>query len=310
MPPGSASTFETRRDVDAVAEDVASSTITSPRLMPMRNWIQRAGDTSALRRAIRSWTSTAHDTASVDALELHQHAVAGGLDDAAPVLGDGGSISSSRWVRAGRACRPRRPPSAGCSRPCRRRGSPRADVLQRGVPRDQSPPPRTRPVRSFSARLLSATNTPRLPRPGDLKGANARRGGSAAFAQLASPCLVFALGAVAEDGAKARLLGLRLLEMPAELEAHRRQQLVLVLGVAARDEALIERGAQHRHRHALVDSRLDRPATFAGIGHATGEFRERQILSSAVAVRSRSHEAMTLPRRQTSATSGRLRSYW
>ena len=31
----------------------------------MRNWIQRAGATSALRRAMRSWTSTAHWTASV-----------------------------------------------------------------------------------------------------------------------------------------------------------------------------------------------------------------------------------------------------
>jgi hypothetical protein len=43
----------------------SSSMMTSPRLMPMRNWIQRAGGTSALRRIIRRWTSAAHWTASV-----------------------------------------------------------------------------------------------------------------------------------------------------------------------------------------------------------------------------------------------------
>ena len=56
----------------------------------MRNWIQRAGGTSALRRAIRRWISAAHCDRVGDALELHQHAVAGGLDDAALALGDRG----------------------------------------------------------------------------------------------------------------------------------------------------------------------------------------------------------------------------
>src|SRR5262245_7695524 len=43
-----------------------------------------------------------------------------------------------------------------------------------------------------------------------------------------------------------------------------------------------------------------RPANLASAGSST----------RAVAVRSRSHEAMTLPRRHTSAMSPRLRSYW
>ena len=103
----------------------------------------------------------------------------------------------------------------------------------------------------------------------------------------------------------------RLLDVPAELEAHRREQLVLEVGLAARAEALVERGRQHRRRHGLVDRGLDRPAPFAGVGDAAGELRRApDPRSASAAVRSSSHDAITLPRRQTSAMSARLRSYW
>src|SRR5215472_1270607 len=57
-------------------------------------------------------------------------------------------------------------------------------------------------------------------------------------------------------------------EMSAELETHRREQLVLIIRLAARTKALIERGGEHRHRYGLVDGGLDRPAPFSGVGHA------------------------------------------
>ena len=60
-----------------------------------------------------------------------------------------------------------------------------------------------------------------------------------------------------------RLLAGRLLQVPPELETHRREQLVLVVRVAARKKPLVEGGAQDRHRHAFVDRRLDRPTAFA-----------------------------------------------
>ena len=63
----------------------------------------------------------------------------------------------------------------------------------------------------------------------------------------------------------------RLLHVAAELEAHRREQLVLEVRFTARAESLVERGGQHRHRHGFVDRRLDRPATFARIRNPAGE---------------------------------------
>ena len=56
-------------------------------------------------------------------------------------------------------------------------------------------------------------------------------------------------------GSRCVLLGRRLLHVSAELEAHRRQQLVLELGLAARAEARVERRGQHRRRHAPRRSR-------------------------------------------------------
>ena len=67
--------------------------------MPIRNWIQRAGGTSALRLAIRRWISAAHWTASVT--------LANSTSMPSPVvlmirprfLAIAGSISSSRCAR-------------------------------------------------------------------------------------------------------------------------------------------------------------------------------------------------------------------
>ena len=99
-----------------------SSTITSPRLMPIRNWIQRAGDTSALRRAIRRWISAAHSTASATLWNSTSMPSPVVLMMLPLVLGDDG-IDELEPVgpEAARACPSRRLPSAGCSRPCRPR---------------------------------------------------------------------------------------------------------------------------------------------------------------------------------------------
>src|SRR5262249_48828850 len=52
-------------------------------------------------------------------------------------------------------------------------------------------------------------------------------------------------------------------EMSAELETHCREQLVLIIRLPTRTEALIERGGERRHRYGLVDGGLDRPAPFS-----------------------------------------------
>ena len=60
---------------------------------------------------------------------------------------------------------------------------------------------------------------------------------------------------------------------------------------------------EHVGRHALVDRGGDRPAALARVGDAARRSRRgRGSSCSAAAVRSSSHDAMTLPRRQTSAT--------
>ena len=103
----------------------------------------------------------------------------------------------------------------------------------------------------------------------------------------------------------------RLLDMPAELVAHRREQLVGEIRFAARAEPLVQRRGQHMGRHALIDRGLDGPAAFAGIGHPAREMRRGPgSCIKAAAERSSSQDATTLPRRQTSAMSGRFRSYW
>src|SRR5215208_698920 len=83
-----------------------------------------------------------------------------------------------------------------------------------------------------------------------------------------------ALGMTAVVASRSR----RLLDMPAKLIAHGREQLVGKIRLAARAEPLVERRRQDMRRHALVDRRLDRPAALAGIGHPAGELGQVRIL--------------------------------
>jgi hypothetical protein len=61
--------------------------MTSPRLMPMRNSMRFSASILVFRSGIACCTATAQRTAST-AWKFDQHAVAGGLDDPAMVLGD------------------------------------------------------------------------------------------------------------------------------------------------------------------------------------------------------------------------------
>src|SRR5262252_9223504 len=72
---------------------------------------------------------------------------------------------------------------------------------------------------------------------------------------------------------------LRLLDMAAELEAQRREQLVGELLLAARAEAGEEGRADHRRGDALVDRRLQCPAPLAGIGDPAVEVGQVGILA-------------------------------
>ena len=65
-----------------------------------------------------------------------------------------------------------------------------------------------------------------------------------------------------------------LLDVAAEGEAHRRQQAVLEIGLAAGGEAGEQRGGEDVGRHAFLDRRFDRPASFARIRDAAGECRQ------------------------------------
>ena len=68
--------------------------------------------------------------------------------------------------------------------------------------------------------------------------------------------------------------------MPPETKTHRRKQFVLKIGFAARTEALVKCGGQHRGGDGLVDGRGNSPASFAGIGDAAREFGKRGIFEA------------------------------
>ena len=68
------------------------------------------------------------------------------------------------------------------------------------------------------------------------------------------------------------------LDMAAEAEAHRGQQLLAERVVLARAEAGEQRGGQHVGRHRFLDRRLDGPAALAGIRDMAGEIREVGLL--------------------------------
>ena len=63
----------------------------------------------------------------------------------------------------------------------------------------------------------------------------------------------------------------------AELEAHGRKDLVGELRLAPGREALVERGRQHRCGHALVDRRLDGPATLPRVGDPAAEALQLRV---------------------------------
>src|ERR1035438_3111624 len=73
------------------------------------------------------------------------------------------------------------------------------------------------------------------------------------------------------SGGLERLFYRFLLEMAAELEAHRGEHLVLEIRLAARTESRIERRRQDRRGDGFVDRRFDRPASFARIGDVRSE---------------------------------------
>ena len=66
--------------------------------------------------------------------------------------------------------------------------------------------------------------------------------------------------------------------MAAELCAHRRQQTVGVVALAARAEAREQRGCQDRCGGAGLDRGQRGPAPFAGVGDLAGEALQRRIL--------------------------------
>ena len=102
----------------------SSSTMMSPRLMPMRNSMRRSSAHVGIALAHAALDLGGAGDRVHHARELDQHAVAGQLDDAALVLGDPGVDQLACGAPSGRpACPPRRRPSGGCSRRRRRRGS-------------------------------------------------------------------------------------------------------------------------------------------------------------------------------------------
>src|SRR5689334_10228676 len=84
------------------------------------------------------------------------------------------------------------------------------------------------------------------------------------------------------SGVAAGSLARRLLDVPAELVAHRREQLVGELGLAARGEAIVKRCRQHVCRRALVDCSLDRPAPLTRVGNSAGEAGKLRILCEGI----------------------------
>src|SRR3954464_2981902 len=125
------------------------------------------------------------------------------------------------------------------------------------------------------------------------------------------------LGAVAVT--VPRSLFWALLEVAAEAPPHRGEHAVAPVGLAARGEAVEQRGGEYRGGHALLDRGLNCPPPFARIAHAAcvllGPPRPAAssgpgVSCSASAAGSSSHEAMTEPRRQTSVIAATSRSYW
>src|ERR1700744_4732955 len=69
-----------------------------------------------------------------------------------------------------------------------------------------------------------------------------------------------------------------LFRVPAELGAHRGQDLVGEFRLSLRGEAVVQRGAEPLRGHAFVDGGLDGPAPLARVGHAAAECGQLGIL--------------------------------
>ena len=119
-------------------------------------------------------------------------------------------------------------------------------------------------------------------------------------------------GAEEDEGVRMERPSCCLLALPAafllvaaEFVAHRGQHLVGEVGLAARAEAFVQRGAEDRGRHDFVDGGRDRPAPLARIGHAAGEARQVRALRRA---RRRSGRAATSRSRCRAARPRRCRA--
>src|SRR5208283_2155678 len=66
--------------------------------------------------------------------------------------------------------------------------------------------------------------------------------------------------------------------MSAKLEAHRREQFVLVIGFATRGESCVERRGQNGGRNGFVDRRADGPPPFTGIRNSSCKTAQARIL--------------------------------
>src|SRR5262245_14366500 len=96
----------------------------------------------------------------------------------------------------------------------------------------------------------------------------------------------------------------RLLDVAAKLTSHRRQEAVAVVGLTPGAEALIQRGAEHVGRHALVDRRQHRPSALTGVGHTTRELLELWRLCE------RGRGQIEQPRRDDAAAAPYLGDRW
>ena len=134
MPAGRDQRLQPRRDVDAVTEDVVALEDDIAEMDADAEAMRRRPRVATLCRHAR-FKSTALRTASTTLGKAPSTAVAGGVDNAAAMLGDRGDrLRAPRGPVERQACPPRRRPSAGCSRRRRRRGSPRASARRAHPP--------------------------------------------------------------------------------------------------------------------------------------------------------------------------------
>jgi len=84
-----------------------------------------------------------------------------------------------------------------------------------------------------------------------------------------------------------------------EAETHRGEDFVLEIASPRELKRAVERCSEHRRRHRFIDRGLDRPAPSPESETRPANFERFSSVTKAWAVRSSSHDATTLPRRQT-----------